>query len=99
MAIIKLKIDDDIKNQATDIFNKLGLDLSTAIRLFLIRSIYEKGIPFRVFIDKESYDASKAIAIMEKIQDSSMKSGISSMTLDEINQEITQVRKERSSNK
>ena len=99
MAIIKLRIDDDIKNQATDIFNKLGLDLLTAIKLFLIRSIYEKGIPFLVVLDKEPYDASKASTIMEKIQDSSMKSGISSMTLDEINQEITQVRKERSSNK
>ena len=42
-SLIQLRIDDKLKTEATDIFEKLGLDLSTAIRIFLTRSV-QKGI-------------------------------------------------------
>ena len=38
-SLIQLRIDDKLKTEATDIFEKLGLDLSTAIRIFLTRSV------------------------------------------------------------
>ncbi|MBQ0052445.1 MAG: type II toxin-antitoxin system RelB/DinJ family antitoxin [Treponema sp.] len=45
-ALIQVKIDQHIKNNATAIYNSLGLDLPTAIRIFLNASIQKNGLPF-----------------------------------------------------
>lgn len=36
----------DIKDQAEEIFNELGLNMTTAINMFLRTAIREHGIPF-----------------------------------------------------
>lgn len=43
-----ISIDADVKAQAQELFAELGLDLSTAVNLFLRQCIYEDGIPFFV---------------------------------------------------
>ena len=43
-----ISIDADVKAQAQELFAELGLDLSTAVNLFLRQGIYEDGIPFLV---------------------------------------------------
>jgi len=48
MATIQIRIDDDIKTAADSLFNDLGLDTSTAIRIFLSASLANHGIPFDV---------------------------------------------------
>ena len=45
---IVLTIDDELKNEAEDLFASLGLNLETAISMFLTKSINEGGIPFEV---------------------------------------------------
>ena len=94
MAIIQLRVDDDLKQQATNIYEKLGIDLSTAIRMFLKKSVMNNGIPFSMVLG-EPYDASKALEALNKMQEISEQNGNSKMTLDEINEEINNARKER----
>lgn len=43
-----IKIDPELKQEAQALFNDLGLNLSTAINLFLRQSVREQAIPFRV---------------------------------------------------
>ena len=43
-----MRLDEDMKNQASDVFEHLGLDLPTAIRIFLRRSIAVDGMPFEL---------------------------------------------------
>ena len=45
MATLQIRIDDTLKKQAD---SSLGLDTSTAIRIFLNASIENDGIPFTV---------------------------------------------------
>ncbi len=52
-SIVQFRIEDDLKAQATEIFDKLGLDLSTALRIFLKRSVAVKGIPFSMTLDND----------------------------------------------
>lgn len=59
-SLIQLRVDEKLKVEASDIFEKLGLDLSTAIRIFLTRSVEEKGIPFAMKLDNERYKAEAA---------------------------------------
>ena len=44
----QIRIDADIKQQATDLFNNLGLDMSSAVNLFLHQCVLRGGLPFTV---------------------------------------------------
>lgn len=48
MATLQICIDDTLKKQADTLFSSLGLDTSTAIRIFLNASVENAGIPFSV---------------------------------------------------
>ncbi len=43
---LKVRVSEDLKQNAAALFGELGLSLSDAIRLFLIRSIAEQRLPF-----------------------------------------------------
>lgn len=45
-SYLKVRLSEDIKQNAAALFGGLGLSLSDAIRLFLIRSIAEQRLPF-----------------------------------------------------
>lgn len=53
MSQIAVRVDDELKKQATAIFNELGLDMSTAVKLFLKQSVLTRGIPFDVKLDSD----------------------------------------------
>ena len=95
MAIIQLRVSDELKDEATEVYRKLGLDLSSAIRMFLARSVDLQGIPFSTVLEKEEYKAVKAAKIMNEIAERSKELGLNKMTLEEINEEIRLAREER----
>lgn len=49
-TLVQMRIDEDLKDQAVQLFDRLGLDLPTAIRIFLKKSVEEGGIPFELKI-------------------------------------------------
>jgi DNA-damage-inducible protein J len=49
-CVIRSRIDPLIKAEAIEVFEKMGLTLSQAIRLFLYQSVAEHKIPFSVNI-------------------------------------------------
>ena len=95
MGVLQVRIDDELKNQATEIFNELGIDLSTAVRMFLKKAVLEKGLPF----DKIDAGGLRMLAALEEMQKKSKENGNSEMTLDEINEEIRLAREERRNRK
>ncbi len=48
ITTINVNVDKDVKEQANNLFNSLGLNMSTAINMFLRKAINEGGIPFEV---------------------------------------------------
>ena len=48
MATIQVRVDDNIKERADSLFGSLGLDTSTAVRMFLFMALENKGIPFAI---------------------------------------------------
>ena len=46
MSNITIRIDDDLKEKATELFADLGLGMNQAITLFLKAAVREQGIPF-----------------------------------------------------
>lgn len=47
MANIQVKVDDNLRDQAHHVFSEMGLDVSTAVRMFLKQSVREQGFPFQ----------------------------------------------------
>ncbi len=58
-----ISIDSDIKAKAQELFADFGLDLSTAINMFLRQSVRENAIPFN--ISREVPNEETVAAIME----------------------------------
>ena len=48
MATIQVSIDDNIKTAADSLFVDLGIDMSTAVCLFISQAVREQAIPFRI---------------------------------------------------
>lgn len=45
---VSFRIDTDLKNRADDLFQSLGMNMTTAFNIFLKQAVREGGIPFRV---------------------------------------------------
>lgn len=54
MSQIAVRVDDELKKEATEIFNELGLDMTTAVKLFLKQSVLTRSIPFKIALDEYS---------------------------------------------
>lgn len=96
MALLQIRVDEELKNQANAIYNELGIDLSTAVRMFLKKSIQEGGIPFDTKVDQLTLNA---ILSVDKMRTISENNGNSEMSLDEINEEIRLARQEKRNKK
>lgn len=64
-----ISIDADVKKQAVELFTDLGMDLSTAINIYLKKAVAEQGIPFDVTREVPNALTQKAIADSEKDED------------------------------
>ncbi len=47
-SLLQIRLDNAIKKRAIKLYEELGLDLSTAIRLFINKSLLINGLPFEV---------------------------------------------------
>ena len=94
-SLLQVRIDDTLKNQAAEIFDNLGIDTSTTVRMFLKRVVKENGIPFSMTLPSKPYVAERGYEAMLEMNKTTKENGLSDMTLDEINTEIESSRKER----
>ncbi|VFB17034.1 addiction module antitoxin, RelB/DinJ family [Urinicoccus massiliensis] len=44
----QIRIDTTVKAEANELFNELGIDLSSAVNMFLRQCILRGGLPFKV---------------------------------------------------
>ena len=51
---ISIRIDSELKENANALFKKLGLNMTTAISIFLQMSINNEGLPFNVTLKPNS---------------------------------------------
>ena len=48
---MNIRMDSDVKRQAQELFAQFGLDMTTAVNMFLRQSIRQQGIPFALILD------------------------------------------------
>ena len=64
---LNIRTDKEIKNQAEEIFNELGLNMTTAINMFLKTVVREYGIPFELKLDVPQETAPEAVLESKKM--------------------------------
>ena len=104
-TMIQVRVEKDIKERVSDIYEAIGLDLPTAIRMFLKKSILVGGLPFDGRVTTTEYLLNRcdparearrrAIEAFETLSAQAQKNLDHEPTLDEINTIICEVRKER----
>lgn len=47
-TLMQIRVDENLKKEADKLFADLGLDTTTAVRIFLKTCLRKKGLPFRV---------------------------------------------------
>jgi DNA-damage-inducible protein J len=64
-AVLQTRVDVDTKEKADELFESLGLDTTTAIRLFLRQAINQQRIPFEIVLPQQNFSARTLAAIEE----------------------------------
>lgn len=60
-AVVRARIDERVKEEATAILGAAGLTVSDAVRMMLVRTVAEKALPFDPLVpNAETIEAMKA---------------------------------------
>ena len=69
-----VRMDSDIKKQCEALYNELGMNLTTAINVFLRQSLRVGGLPFDVRVEQPNKETIAAMLEAERIsRDPSVK--------------------------
>jgi len=58
---MNIRMDSSIKRDAQQIFAELGMDMTTAVNIFLRQAIRQRGLPFEVKLDTPNADTLDAL--------------------------------------
>jgi len=64
-TVLQTRVDVDTKKEAEILFESLGMDITTAIRLFLRQSINQQRIPFDILPPQYNFSEDTLSAINE----------------------------------
>lgn len=92
-VLIQFRADKALKQEVTEIYERLGMDLPTAFRMFMTRSKMVKGLPFEATLPEQTITRVEAKNAFYELR--KQAADVPEMSLDEINAEISAVRAER----
>lgn len=97
-----LRIDDDLKRDCDKVFEELGLNMTSALTVFLKQVVRTRTIPFIIgecqvpaAPSSRKLDGQRAWEAMERDRKARIARGEREWTMDEINEEIAAARRER----
>ena len=82
MTSISIRLDKDVKAKSEFIFSEIGMNMTTAINIFLRRCIMENGIPFDVGLYRPNAETIAAIEEVEAMRRGDIPKRI--MTIEEV---------------
>ncbi len=67
-STININLDEDLKKESVELFTNLGMDLNTAITIFLKQAVKVQGLPFDVAKDNPNKGSIDAMNEYSKIK-------------------------------
>ena len=74
-AVLQIRIDGNLKREAEELYGRLGISIADAVRMFVVQSIEQQGLPFEVRTQTPGYRTLHAFGIAGKYADPSKISG------------------------
>ena len=68
-ANINIRVDSDVKNKAQEVFSALGLDMTSAVNIFLRQAIRNNGIPFKLVVEQSRQKIRKFGGMKDKMRE------------------------------
>ena len=75
----QIRIDANVKDQASRLFADLGMDMSGAVNIFLRQCILHGGLPFFVTLPRYNKETIAAMAEAKKVAEDSSIPGYTTM--------------------
>jgi DNA-damage-inducible protein J len=83
-AVVRARIDERVKQEATAVLATIGLTVSDAVRLLLVRVAAEKALPFEPLVpNSETVNAMKAARRGELVTTSSVADLLKTLNADD----------------
>ena len=101
MSVLQIRLDENLKNQVSALFERLGMDVSTAVRAFFRRALVENKLPFEMSEVPSATDQ-EGIRLMNALHEAqrlAYENGVANLSEEEIEAEIKAARAERNKNK
>ena len=72
---MSFRVDKNLKQQADELFKKLGMNTSVALNIFLTQSVREQQIPFKVSMNapEPSDELKEALKELEDVESGKIK--------------------------
>ena len=68
-STIQIRVDDELKAKADELFRELGTDTTSAIRIFLTQAVASNGFPFEIKkVPRNPYVAIGEEELMHKLE-------------------------------
>lgn len=67
-STLQIRVDSNLRSQAEDFFNGAGLDMSSAVRLFLKQVVIRRRIPFDVIAEDPFWSDTNQRVLAESIR-------------------------------
>jgi len=80
---LTIRIDDSIKQEAETLFNRIGLNMSSAINVFFRQAIREQAIPFELK-PYDDYYAGENLKRLKRSIEQSEKGEVITFTIEEL---------------
>lgn len=91
-TVLQVRMDEKLKNEAAQLFENLGIDIPTAIRIFFKRAVADKGIPFELREPTAAYDANPGWKAFADLRRQAQSGAAAGMSEEEIESEIAAYR-------
>ena len=93
-SAVTIRMDSDIKNQFDALCTEFGMSVNTAFNIYARTVVRNRCIPFSIEAPSKEDVLEKGRQAFYRMRQAALESG-AEMTLDEINEEISQVRSNR----
>lgn len=71
-AVLQVRIDGQLKRQVEELYDRLGISIADAVRLFVVQSIEKQGLPFEVKTGFSTHKTLHAYGIANKYANPSL---------------------------
>jgi len=94
---LTIRIDEELKQEAEVLFNKIGLNMSSAINVFFRKAVGSQSIPFELEAYDEDYHTriKNRLENFSDLQKEAEAKDLTNITIDEVNDIVKSVRQEK----